>query len=138
MASSTAAGVLRTTRSACHAPLHCLIYIAVCTFPILVCSSPVDKEPRENRDRIEMPAAAAAPLPPRALRQLQPSQHFKELHRLRQVRARNSASSRLPAFRYNLSVKHNVTGPGVPRGVPARRYGEAATGVPAPLPHGMH
>ncbi|KAK1632285.1 hypothetical protein QYE76_006600 [Lolium multiflorum] len=31
-----------------------------------------------------MPAAAAAPLPPRALRQLQPSQHFKELHRLRQ------------------------------------------------------
>ncbi|XP_051190875.1 RING-H2 finger protein ATL39-like [Lolium perenne] len=62
----------------------------------------------EDRDRAEAAAApppAAPPPPP----QLQPSRHYEELHRLRQATAVNPAARRrLPAFRYDRSVKHNV------------------------------
>jgi hypothetical protein len=62
----------------------------------------------EDHDRAEAAAApppAAPPPPP----QLQPSRHYEELHRLRQATAANPAARRrLPAFRYDRSVKHNV------------------------------
>jgi hypothetical protein len=90
-----------------------LVTFALCLLGFFVCG--VLKGRRDSRDRAEAAAAAAAAAPLqraalRALPQLQPSRHFEEL-RLRQATAATPAA-RLPSFKYNRSVKHNVAGGG--------------------------